>query len=51
LDGKGVLLSEAYTSHMTSTLSPPRIGSGHTQHGRRTTSESFPGAWSVEEPS
>jgi hypothetical protein len=36
---------------MTSTLSPPRIGSGHENTGRNTQSEFEPGAWFVLEPS
>ena len=44
-----------YVSHMTRTLATPsdlgRNGSRKIRQGRRITSESSPGAWSVEDPS
>ena len=39
------------TSHITSTLSPPRIGSGQLKTGWSTQSDLSPGAWFVDEPS
>src|SRR5690625_721259 len=44
-------MSVSSTSHMTSLLSPPRIGSGQTNTGWRTQSDALPGAWLVLEPS
>jgi hypothetical protein len=39
------------TSAMTSTLSPPRIGSGTLKTGLSTQSDLSPGAWLVLDPS
>src|SRR4051812_37196125 len=39
------------TSAMTSTLSPPRIGSGQLKTGFSTQSDLSPGAWLVLDPS
>ena len=50
LVGCGVM-SVSRTSHITRTLSPPRIGSGHENTGWSTQSELSPGAWLVLEPS
>ncbi len=44
-------MSVSSTSHMTSLLSPPRSGSGHTKTGCSTQSESLPAAWFVLDPS
>src|SRR5262249_51365596 len=44
-------MSVSSTSLITSTLSPPRIGSGHTNTGRNTQSDALPGAWFVLDPS
>src|SRR6476619_5258162 len=43
--------SVLYTSHMTRTSRPPRIGSGKEATGLRTRSEAWPSAWFVLEPS
>lgn len=43
--------STRYTSHRTSLLSPPRIGSGQEKTGFSTQSERSPGAWFVLDPS
>src|SRR5918995_5816497 len=48
--GCGVM-SVLSTSDNTSTLSPPRIGSGHENTGCSTQSDLSPGAWLVLEPS
>jgi hypothetical protein len=45
------VMSGNSTSAITSTLSPPRTGSGHENTGRSTQSEFEPGAWFVLEPS
>ena len=45
------VMSGSSTSHMTRTLSPPRIGSGNENTGCSTQSELLPGAWFVLEPS
>jgi hypothetical protein len=45
------LKSVSSTSQSTSTLAPPRIGSGQENTGLSTQSEAFPGAWLVLEPS
>src|SRR3954468_6910437 len=44
-------MSTYSTSAMTSTSSPPRIGSGHDHTGRNTQSDLSPVAWLVELPS
>ena len=44
-------MSTYRTSAMTSTSSPPRIGSGHDHTGRSTQSDLSPVAWFVDEPS
>ncbi len=44
-------MSVRSTSHMTSTSSPPRTGSGHVKTGCSTQSELLPGAWLVLDPS
>ena len=44
-------ISGSKTSHITNTLSPPVIGSGHVYTGLNTQSELSPGAWLVLEPS
>ena len=44
-------MSVSRTSHMTSLSSSPRSGSGHTNTGCSTQSESLPSAWFVLEPS
>ena len=44
-------MSVSSTSHSTSLLSPPRIGSGHDNTGFNTQSELLPGAWFVLDPS
>ena len=43
--------STSSTSHSTSRLSPPRVGSGQVKTGCSTQSEFSPGAWLVLEPS
>ena len=50
LVGCGVMSGNS-TSVITSTLSPPRIGSGHENTGFSTQSELLPGAWLVLDPS
>ena len=45
------LSSAPHTSHITSTLSPPRIGSGQWNTGLSTQSLLSPVAWLVLEPS
>src|SRR6478736_6265308 len=50
LDSCGVS-SVWYTSHMTRTSRPPRIGSGKEATGLSTRSEAWPSAWFVLEPS
>jgi hypothetical protein len=45
------VISVSSTSHITSLLAPPRIGSGHVNTGWSTQSELLPGAWLVLEPS
>ncbi len=45
------VMSVSSTSHITSTSSPPRIGSGQENTGCSTQSELRPGAWLVLEPS
>ena len=45
------VMSVSSTSHITSMLSPPRIGSGHENTGCSTQSEFVPGAWFVLDPS
>ena len=44
-------MSVSITSHITSLLSPPRIGSGQVNTGINTQSEFSPGAWFVLDPS
>ena len=44
-------MSVSRTSDITSTSSPPRIGSGQENTGCSTQSEFDPGAWFVLEPS
>ena len=44
-------MSVSSTSHITSLLSPPRIGSGTASTGCSTQSELLPGAWFVLDPS
>ena len=50
LDSCGVS-SVWYTSQITRTSRPPRIGSGKEATGLRTRSEAWPSAWFVLEPS
>ena len=45
------VMSGRSTSHITSTSSPPRMGSGNEATGESTQSELAPGAWFVLEPS
>src|SRR3546814_493894 len=44
-------MSMSSTSLSTRMLSPPRMGSGHTNTGLSTQSEEWPSAWLVDEPS
>src|SRR4051794_5033807 len=45
------VMSVSSTSHSTSTLLPPRIGSGQLKTGLSTRSEEEPSAWLVLDPS
>ena len=51
LVGCGLSVAARYTSHSTSTLLPPRMGSGQVKTGFNMQSLDSPVAWLVDEPS